>query len=254
MEKKSYYRLRKEKLKRTGYYVYVYLDPRKKGSYTYDDIHLEYEPFYVGKGYGNRIKVHLYEYSLKQNNQKNNKIKKIINEGLEPIRIKLFIELTEIEALEKEIEVIEKIGLNVLTNVTKGGRISYKYIKKHLNKGRKHSEETKNKISEKLKNRVITEEWKNKISNGSKGKKKVFTEEHKNNIGKSGKGRTPWNKGLKTDKPSWNKGKIMSEEARKNMSKAKLGKKGVLKTEESKRKIYESLKKYYNDKEIPTIQ
>jgi hypothetical protein len=134
MEKKSYYRLRKEKLKRTGYYVYVYLDPRKKGTYTYEDIHLEYEPFYVGKGYGNRIKVHLYEYSLKQNNQKNNKIKKIINEGLEPIRIKLFIELTEIEALEKEIEVIEKIGLNVLTNVTKGGRISYKYIKKHLNK------------------------------------------------------------------------------------------------------------------------
>jgi hypothetical protein len=46
----------------------------------------------------------------------------------------------------------------------------------------------------------------------------------------------------------------MSEEVRKNMSKAKLGKKGVLKTEESKRKISESLKKYYNDKEIPTIQ
>lgn len=30
MEKKSYYRLRKEKLKRTGYYVYTYLDPNKK--------------------------------------------------------------------------------------------------------------------------------------------------------------------------------------------------------------------------------
>ena len=59
---------------------------------------------------------------------------------------------------------------------------------------------------------------------------------------------------MKTDKPSWNKGKIMSEEARKNMSKAKLGKKGGLKTEESKRKISESLKKYYNDKEISTIQ
>lgn len=248
MEKKSYYRLRKEKLKRTGYYVYVYLDPRKKGSYTYDDIHLDYEPFYVGKGYGNRIKVHLYEYSLKQNNQKNNKIKKIINEGLEPIRIKLFIELTEVEALQKEIEVIEKIGLNVLTNVTKGGRLSYKYIKKHLNKGRKHSEETKNKISEKLKNRVISEEWKNKISNGSKGKKKVFTEEHKNNIGKSGKGRTPWNKGLKTGKPSWNNGKKMSEETKLKQSISKLGKKGPLKTDEVKIKISDSLKNYHKNK------
>lgn len=46
----------------------------------------------------------------------------------------------------------------------------------------------------------------------------------------------------------------MSEEARKNMSKVKLSKKGFLKTEESKRKIFESLKKKYNDKETTTIQ
>lgn len=248
MEKKSYYRLRKEKLKRTGYYVYAYLDPRKKGSYIYDDIHLEYEPFYVGKGYGNRIKVHLYECSLKQNNQKNNKIKKIISEGLEPIRIKLFTELTEVKALEKEIEVIEKIGLNVLTNVTKGGRISYKYIKKHLNKSKKHSEETKKKISEKLKGRIITEEWKKNISKGGKGIKKTFTEEHKKNIGKGGLGRIPWNKGCENCVKAWNKGLKMSEESIEKMSKAKLGKKGTPKNDEWKEKISKSLLLYHNKK------
>ena len=42
-----------------NFYVYVYLDPRKPGNYVYGEYEFEYEPFYVGKGNGDRAYVHL---------------------------------------------------------------------------------------------------------------------------------------------------------------------------------------------------
>ena len=36
------------------FYTYVYLDPRKSGKYKYSEYKFDYEPFYVGKGCGNR--------------------------------------------------------------------------------------------------------------------------------------------------------------------------------------------------------
>jgi hypothetical protein len=66
------------------FYVYVYLDPFKKGSFTYCDIELEYQPFYIGKGTNNRYIKHLYRARsiLKHRidyNTKNRKINKIIS-------------------------------------------------------------------------------------------------------------------------------------------------------------------------------
>ena len=43
------------------YYIYIYLDGSKPGIYKFDDLEFYYEPFYVGKGTGNRIKSSLYD-------------------------------------------------------------------------------------------------------------------------------------------------------------------------------------------------
>lgn len=52
------------------FYVYALLDPRKPGEYKYDDIEFEYEPFYIGKGQGNRRIQHFTPHSLNQNDRK----------------------------------------------------------------------------------------------------------------------------------------------------------------------------------------
>ena len=76
-------------------------------------------------------------------------------------------------------------------------------------KGKQHTEETKRKIGEALKDRKFSEETLCKMSEVKKGK------------------------------PSLNKGKHMSEEAKRKMSEAKKGKKGKQHTEEAKRKMSE---------------
>ena len=38
------------------HYTYILLDPRKKGAFSYNGMSFSEEPFYVGKGKGNRFK------------------------------------------------------------------------------------------------------------------------------------------------------------------------------------------------------
>lgn len=123
------------------YYIYAFLDGSKPGIYKYEDIIFNYEPFYIGKGTDNRIKSSLLDRECPF---KVNKIKKIINSGAEIISIKIFENLENLEAFEKEKEVISKIGrrnmkMGPLVNLTDGGD-------GRLNSP--HSEETKRKISE----------------------------------------------------------------------------------------------------------
>jgi len=111
------------------YFVYIYLDPRYKGNFIYKDVHLEYEPFYVGIGKTkNRHLSHLYEaYKLNCKCHKCKKIRKIKNKiKKDPIIIKLFENITKSEALRLEVSIIKDVGrydlkTGPLTNKTSGG-------------------------------------------------------------------------------------------------------------------------------------
>lgn len=128
------------------YYIYELLDPITK------------IPFYVGKGQNNRMYEH---FNLIKNNKKhyneemNNILYELKLKNLEPIYNKIEENLTSIEANKYEIEWIKFYGLNNLCNLTAGGEggntlLSEEIRKKHSKgkgfKGKKHSEETKQRM------------------------------------------------------------------------------------------------------------
>ena len=142
------------------YYIYVLMDSSKPGEYIYGDYKFDFEPFYIGKGTGNRIKNTFYDKSI----FKKNKIEKLKKDGIKIISKKIIIDLSNEKSLLLEKKLISLIGrrdLNkgTLVNTTDGGN-------GRLNS--KHSEEIKNKISENRKGKGIgwkhTEETLEKMS------------------------------------------------------------------------------------------
>lgn len=83
------------------FYVYCYLHPNKNGTYRYNNIVFDNEPFYIGKGSGQRA------YNLSAH-------KPLINYLLElksdPIIQILHNKLTECEALQIETDLIKCVG------------------------------------------------------------------------------------------------------------------------------------------------
>jgi hypothetical protein len=91
---------------RLGYYVYLYVDPRTN------------EPFYVGKGQGERALAHLADTS---ESLKVARIKEIRAAGLEPqIDILVHGLPSEEAAFRVEAAVIDAIGPDRLTNAVRG--------------------------------------------------------------------------------------------------------------------------------------
>jgi hypothetical protein len=131
-----------DKPEKTDYYVYIYLDPRKPGTFIYEDLIYLFEPFYVGSGRGYRKYSHLYETDMKHKNKpKYNKIKKIKKLGLKLILIEIVSNLTKEKSLIIETNIITKIGRN---NIKTGPLLNYKsseedcqyeYMKKFRGKG-----------------------------------------------------------------------------------------------------------------------
>ncbi len=86
------------------YYIYIYLDPRKPGTYKYGELEFEFEPFYVGKGTNNRD---IAKHDAKGMNYR----LRCINEaGLTHIINRVYENLTEAESYDREAELIETIG------------------------------------------------------------------------------------------------------------------------------------------------
>jgi hypothetical protein len=196
-----------------SFYVYVYFKP--DGS-----------PFYIGKGSGNRAK----ELVRNRNVHFKRIIEKY---GKSNIKFVIFNCDSEDAAFSKEIELIKSfknLGF-VLSNMTDGGEgvsgvIHSEETKRKLslarlgksswNKGKPHSEETKRKLSEANLGYKHSDEAKLKIklANMSRTHKSGYklSDEHKNKISVGGKGKVPWNKGIK-----------LSDEHKAKLSKAHIG-------------------------------
>lgn len=90
---------------RLGYYVYFYIDPRTS------------QPFYIGKGRGNRVFSHLRDEG---GSEKAAVIRELAELGLRPVVEILKYGLTEPEALLVEATAIDLLDVETLTNRCRG--------------------------------------------------------------------------------------------------------------------------------------
>lgn len=150
------------------YYVYVYLNQLKNGSWKYENHEFIYQPFYVGKGRNKRDIVHLCPFMLKQHNVKNSTIKSIMNQcGELPIHYRIYTGLTNSEAIRIEIDIIKTFGrkdnnTGILSNCTDGGDGANNFsIKTIINTKR-----NKRKIYQYSMNGTFVKEWESLTSIG----------------------------------------------------------------------------------------
>jgi hypothetical protein len=96
-------------IEKLGYYVYLLMDPESK------------QIFYIGKGMGDRIYAHINAALTDElPTDKLEKIRGIIDKGLEVQHILHRHGLTEKEAFEVEAALIDMVGLSDLTNQVQG--------------------------------------------------------------------------------------------------------------------------------------
>lgn len=197
------------------YYTYIYLDPRKPGKYQYDDICFLYEPFYVGKGKGDRYNYHI-KSSRVDNQIFKNKINKIIKSNLDPYIERFKYTESEELAYYNETDTILQIGSFLIDGIKDGPLLNICLINQPPKlKGRSYKdiygdrweiEIEKRRVSIKenhrLHKRKHTEETKKKISISTSGSNNprwgvVLSKEVKDKISKRAKER------LKNVNPSW---------------------------------------------------
>lgn len=187
------------------YYVYCYLDPRERGVFEYRDesncISFDYKPIYIGKGKGLRMLDH-WQNSRIDNKPLKDKLNFFKKNDIEPI-IRILFEFDEEEdAYNKEEELIALIGSFCSKEIIKKGplcnvcysgkppshrgktyleiygseeRAEEQRRKRHdkqlqvggFFKGRKHTDESRLKMSEALKGKTYrprTEDEKKNLS------------------------------------------------------------------------------------------
>lgn len=110
-----------------GYYVYVFMDPSIKCKIKtgIENISFNYEPFYIGKGIGNRME------KPERNESVNARIEHLRSRGIDPVILKIKEGLVNIEACKLENYLIEKIGRSDLgkgTLLNMAGGITFNNI------------------------------------------------------------------------------------------------------------------------------
>lgn len=109
------------------YYVYIYLNPLKKGIYTYGPLTFNNEPIYVGKGKKDRLFIHIkYPDKIKNNPAFKKTLKEYKSIGVYPDIQKIQDNLSEEDAFNLERKIISSIGRKCskdgpLLNLTEGG-------------------------------------------------------------------------------------------------------------------------------------
>lgn len=195
------------------------------------------------------LKSRLSYYKRKDRSKEQPRLKRSLEKYGYENHILEVVEFCDIELLnERErywqefYEVTGKNGLNCL-------------LTKTSDKPLQHSEETKKKISDKIKGRKLSDSHKKAIGAAHKGK--VLSAETKEKLSKSRIGKPAYNKGLpmlshvKEKLRQANLGKKFSEERKKEMSKARTGEKShwygrtVKFSDESKKKLSEAKKGKY---------
>lgn len=101
--------IKKHKAK-ANFYVYVYLDPRYPGNYTYKTCSFDYKPIYVGKGTSTRCNSHLYSHKT---DKFHNTVRKLCSLNTPPIILRQHINLEEQVAYNIERLLTEEIGLEI---------------------------------------------------------------------------------------------------------------------------------------------
>ena len=123
-----------------NFYIYIYLDQRKPGIWTFEDKIFDYQPFYIGKGTRNRLDIHLYKSMMNVKSIKNSIIKSIIEEtGELPIHYKIYEKLDESESFDIETKLINHFGRldnksGILGNHTDGGEGQSGCLVPHIKK------------------------------------------------------------------------------------------------------------------------
>lgn len=199
------------------FYIYLYLDTRKSGTFKFKQHTFNLLPFYVGEGRANRCLDHVHEaISSDKNSLKLNTIRKIIHDTGSMPEIILYKEnLTLNEAFVIEKQLIKDIGRRHLSegplaNITDGGdggdtisahpnrkeilkKLSiywsgknnpmygiHRYGEQNPFYGKTHTDEFKKKMSKLKKSKPITAEHKEKIRQSLKDK--PLTDEHKQKL------------------------------------------------------------------------
>jgi hypothetical protein len=203
------------------YYVYVLLDPRLPGTFSYTFpggrvYSFGFKPFYVGKGRDQRSTHHVRDAkrspAMVKGQHKLNVIRSIHNAGLEPIEKIITGHSIESIALAKEEIIIDILGracdrTGCLTNITLGGEGGAGGIV-----GRCVSEEVREKIRQSLIGRTTSEEARKHMRKNSPRRGKPISPEHRAAIVAANQRR----KGTKKRTP-------VSEETRRKLSEANRG-------------------------------